>query len=79
MEPLYRAKPVARMTILIVADTDRGRGIGRQLVEQAVAIAREWGCGMIEVTSNDRLEAAHDFYKALGWEKTSKRFALTLD
>jgi ribosomal protein S18 acetylase RimI-like enzyme len=66
------------MSVLVVADEAQGKGIGKMLVEAAERRFREQGCELVEVTSNDRRTAAHAFYRHMGYERTSIRFAKDL-
>jgi len=75
---LQRERPVGRLTVLVVAEAERGKSIGRMLVEAAEAHFRKIGCELVEVTSNDRHLAAHAFYRRVGYERTSIRFAKSL-
>lgn len=72
---LHRPRPVGRITMMVVAEGERRSGAGRALVEAACAEMRAKGCGLIEVTSNVDLSGAHGFYRRLGFERTSYRFA----
>ena len=75
---LHRPHPVGRITMMVVAEAERRHGVGRALVEAACETLRAKGCGLVEVTSNVDLSGAHGFYRRLGFERTSYRFARPL-
>ena len=75
---IHRDAPVGRITILVVREDARGQGLGRRLVSAAEDVMRARGCAFLEITSNRRLEQAHKFYEAIGYERTSFRFAKAL-
>jgi GNAT superfamily N-acetyltransferase len=75
---VHKPAPIGRMSVLVVADDAQDKGIGRMLVEAAEAWFRKQGCTLVEVTSNDRRTAAHAFYRHMGYERTSIRFAKDL-
>ncbi|MFL6858419.1 MAG: GNAT family N-acetyltransferase [Allosphingosinicella sp.] len=75
---LHRPAPVGRVTLMVVAEKARGRGVGAALLAEAEAQLSAAGCGLVEVTSNIELGGAHAFYRAQGYERTSYRFAKTL-
>jgi predicted N-acetyltransferase YhbS len=79
MRVLHRPAPVGRISMMVVDEALRGRGIGAGLVRAAERALRERGCYMIEVTSHVRRADAHRFYERLGYEKTSVRLARELD
>ncbi|HET7025920.1 MAG TPA: GNAT family N-acetyltransferase [Gemmatimonadales bacterium] len=75
---LHRAKPIGRVTALVVDEQVRGSGIGAAMMAEAERILRADGAGLLEVTSNMRRTDAHRFYERLGYLRTSYRFAKEL-
>ena len=78
MTTIHRPRPVGRIVALIVAKGHRGQAIGQALVVEAEQRMRERGCEKMEVTSDLRLERAHQFYERIGFERSSYRFAKDL-
>ncbi|MGH7532917.1 MAG: GNAT family N-acetyltransferase [Gemmatimonadales bacterium] len=75
---LHRAKPIGRVTALVVDEQARGSGVGAEMMTEAERILQGDGAGLLEVTSNMRRTDAHRFYERLGYLKTSFRFAKEL-
>jgi predicted N-acetyltransferase YhbS len=75
MRVLHRPRPVGRISMMVVDEAVRGRGIGAALVRAAEQALTKAGCGIVEVTSNVRRAEAHRFYEQLGYERTSVRLA----
>lgn len=61
-----------------VAVGERTTGIGRAMIEWAVAECRRRGCGLVQLTSDKHRTAAHGFYEALGFEATHEGYKLSL-
>ncbi len=76
---LHVARPVARITTLVVSDMARRRGVGRILVDAGAAWARQAGCGILELTTALRRTDAQAFYRSLGFEAAALRLHRILD
>jgi len=61
-----------------VAAGRRGTGLGQALVREAIARARDAGCGLVQLTTDMRREDAHRFYEALGFRGTHLGMKLEL-
>jgi N-acetylglutamate synthase-like GNAT family acetyltransferase len=68
-----------KLSALVVDERFRGRGIGRALVAAIEAEARARGCVLLFLTTAERRGDAHEFYRAVGFEETGRRFAKPLD
>lgn len=61
-----------------VTPTLRRRGVGQQLLEWALEQGRSRGCKIAQLTSNKQRDAAHCFYKSLGFKATHEGYKLWL-
>jgi len=74
----HAGTPSAIVEDVVVDSRYRRRGIGRKMMENAIAHARVQGCYKLALSSNRRREAAHRFYEALGFERHGYSFAVFL-
>lgn len=68
----------ANIEVVRVDSSLRSRGIGRWLIEQALAEARGRGCRLAQLTSDKRRTEAHRFYGQLGFLASHDGFKLVL-
>ena len=68
----------AEIESMHVHPDSRGRGIGTQLLNAAIAEASGWGCYRVQLTSNKVRVAAHRFYSRAGFVASHEGFKLQL-
>lgn len=77
-----RDEKTAQLRWLIVEPKDRGKGIGRQLIDEAVRFAKDKGFDTVMLWTIDFLHAARHLYMAAGFSltetKTSQIWGKTL-
>jgi GNAT superfamily N-acetyltransferase len=71
---MNHAAPLAQITLLVVDESRRGSGVGRQLVTVAEAWARGLGCKRIVVTTALQRADAHAFYERMSYAHTGRRY-----
>lgn len=62
-----------------VAASHRGAGVGERLVRHAIFLARENGCGLVQLTSDNARIDARRFYERLGFAASHVGMKLSLD
>jgi DNA-binding MarR family transcriptional regulator/N-acetylglutamate synthase-like GNAT family acetyltransferase len=68
-----KSKSVAKLRLLIIEPKARGIGLGRRLVDECIAFAREKGYRKLVLWTQSNLAAARHIYKATGFKLVSKQ------
>ncbi|MCO5732897.1 GNAT family N-acetyltransferase [Rhizobium sp. SSA_523] len=61
-----------------IASSQRGKGLGGDMIRFAIDTCRERGCGSVQLTSDKRRNDAHRFYENLGFQESHSGFKLSL-
>jgi len=69
---------IARITMIAVAREERRQGVGRALYDAALTEFRKRKAGAVEAMSDIEVRNANGFYRRLGLEQASYRFAVDL-
>jgi GNAT superfamily N-acetyltransferase len=69
---IFRGNGVFELAKMGVTRTARGLGIGRFLMKEAIGLAKNVGARIIELETNDELEAAIRLYEKFGFRRMEK-------
>lgn len=61
-----------------VAAGQRGSGLGRRMIEHAIGLCRQRGCGLVQLTSDKGRADAIRFYESLGFQASHEGLKLSL-
>jgi len=76
---LWQQGFIAHIDEIIIDQTQRGRGIGTQLITKAIKIASKAGCSRVELDSTFHRKQAHIFYDRLRFENRAYLFSRILN
>jgi GNAT superfamily N-acetyltransferase len=71
-----RGTPAGVVEDVAVLPAMQGRGVGRAMMEHAIAECRKAGCYKLALSSNVKRGPAHRFYESLGFERHGYSFAV---
>lgn len=71
-----RGTPAGVVEDVAVLPAVQGRGVGRAMMEHAIAECRKAGCYKLALSSNVKRGPAHRFYESLGFERHGYSFAV---
>jgi ribosomal protein S18 acetylase RimI-like enzyme len=69
----------AQIESVRIASSQRGSGLGRKLIEEAIAQARLHGSKLVQLTTDKARADARRFYESLGFTATHEGMKLSLD
>lgn len=69
---LALAGDFARISYFCIAEGERSKGAGQQLLQHAEQLARERGCDRMEVHCHERREKANAFYLREGYSESPR-------
>ncbi|WP_374299454.1 GNAT family N-acetyltransferase [Ferrovibrio sp.] len=72
-------KPRAQIEAVRIESTLRGRGLGSQLISYAIDRAKQHGCKLVQLTSDNSRQGAHRLYERLGFKASHVGMKLALD
>ncbi len=73
------SRSYALLEDVFVEEEFRGKGIGTELVKNAIEIAKACGCYKIIATSRDERREVHHFYLKIGFKEWGKEFRIDFD
>jgi GNAT superfamily N-acetyltransferase len=76
---VHSGTPAGVVEGVAVDPSFQGQGIGRQMMQHAIALCRDAGCYKMSLSTNLKREKAHAFYESLGFEKRGYSFSMPLD
>jgi len=69
----------AQIEAVRVASSHRGKGLGHDIFTAAIALARQEGCSLVQLTTDKARGDAHRFYAQLGFVASHEGMKLALD
>ncbi len=71
-------EPFGLVEDLFVSEASRSQGLGKQLIEMAIAEAKQQQCYKLICTSRGGRDQLHEWYKKLGFEEWGSEFRMDL-
>ena len=68
-----QGRPIGFIENVVTDEKWRGKEVGSQLLKKAIELAKEQNCYKVFLESGITRTGAHDFYRSLGFDDTSKK------
>ncbi|MFN4277220.1 MAG: GNAT family N-acetyltransferase [Ferrovibrio sp.] len=72
-------KQRAQIEAVRIESSLRGKGLGSKLIRHAIERARQRGCRLVQLTSDNSRQGAHRLYERLGFKASHVGMKLALD